>query len=829
MRAGLVVALVSAALAAQQSPPPPVFRSGTELVRFDLRATDASGRPLTDLRADEIEIVEDGSPRPILLFQHFEEPADTYADAQLRAVSAEVSSNRGAPRGHLYLLVFDQAHITTGNELPARRAAERFVSERVRPSDRVAIVGLPGPGPLIGFTADRTRAVAELAKVRGGLERTVITAGGELTVHEAYEIAAGNDRLITDVISRQALQAGADVGGTSDAGLSGAAGRQRDRDDDPASVRRAVIENARTLVAQADAAGRDFMLRLGDVLDRYRNIEGRKTVVLFSEGFEATNLAREVEQVEAAAAGAYAVFYSFDMNRRVGADVSAAAPETLPSSEIQARLEPLGSLAAATDGQLIPDAVGHIDAALDRVAMQARDYYVVGFTPAESARGAPGTYRHVGVRIRRAGAHVSARSGYAVPHDGNDGSPTRRDGIDAALAAPFPQQGLRVDYSTYQLRGDSAGRSQVILALEADLPLRDGVKASADVVFVVRDLHGGRVVASGSDTMPLPATATTGAATGVGRYRVHFDVPPGTYLMRTVVREPGGLVGSADRRIEVRGFSGPDVTASDVFFDSPGNPVPVRASAYRRDGMSGFVETYARSADQLRDLRVTATLVPADGGQPAATVGGELGEPTPGGTGLIRRATLVSPLTDVPAGAYVAHVTVSAGGETVADLTRAIDVREGTAPATAAPSAPELQPRDVLDSDYVKPARAALRAASTPFAAQASKGFDFFERGDYADAAADLAGAFAVDQHNAPVAFVLGWAYEAGGDRRQAIGSWRAAVSIDPKFLPAHLALADAYLRLSENGLAAQAINAGLAALPDSPELQAKLAQLQKR
>jgi Tfp pilus assembly protein PilF len=129
----------------------------------------------------------------------------------------------------------------------------------------------------------------------------------------------------------------------------------------------------------------------------------------------------------------------------------------------------------------------------------------------------------------------------------------------------------------------------------------------------------------------------------------------------------------------------------------------------------------------------------------------------------------------------------------------------------------------------VKPARAALRAASTPFAAQASKGFDFFERGDYADAAADLAGAFAVDQHNAPVAFVLGWAYEAGGDRRQAIGSWRAAVSIDPKFLPAHLALADAYLRLSENGLAAQAINAGLAALPDSPELQAKLAQLQKR
>ena len=45
--------------------------------------------------------------------------------------------------------------------------------------------------------------------------------------------------------------------------------------------------------------------------------------------------------------------------------------------------------------------------------------------------------------------------------------------------------------------------------------------------------------------------------------------------------------------------------------------------------------------------------------------------------------------------------------------------------------------------------------------------------------------------------------------------------------VPAHLALADAYLRLSEKALAEQAIRAGLAALPDSPELQAKLAQIQ--
>jgi VWFA-related protein len=826
MRGLPIVALV-AAFAVQQNPPA-VFRSGTELVRFDVRVTDSSGQPITDLRPDEIQIVDAGAPQPVLLFQHFAEPADTYSEAALRAVSAEVSSNRGAPRGHLYLIVFDQSHISGGNEQVARRAAQRFIEEHVRASDRVAVFGLPGPGPQAGFTADRARAIAELSKVRGGLERDVTSAIGQLTVHEAYEIAAGNERIISDVINRQALQAGNDVGGSSDTTAARAVGRQKDSGEDPRAVRLAVVENARTLVAQADASSRDFLQRLDDVLERYSNVEGRKTVVLFSEGFHNANLARELEQLEAAAADAYAVFCAFDLNRRAGADPTAAAPSASPSSEIQARLEPLGSLAAATDGTLIPDAAGHIDAALARVAAQTRDYYLVGFAPAAAALAAPGSYRHIDVRVSRPGARVSARSGYAVPRPGT--ALVRRTAIDAALAAPFAQQGLRVDYSTYEMRGDDAGRSRVILSLEADLPLREGANASADVVFVVRDMRDGRVAASGTDTMPLPAAAAGGASTGTGRYRVHFDVPPGTYMMRTVVREPGGLVGSADRKLTVRGLTGPDVTVSDLIFNgSAGVPLPVRAQAYRDDGLSGLIELYGRSREQLGDVTVHATLVTADGGVPAATLRADVGDVADTGTAVMRRATIASPLGGITAGAYVAHVKVTAGGEAVADLTREIDVLDGSAPAPPPPAAPELNARDVMDSDYVRPARAALRAASTPAAAQALNGFGLFERGNYVAAAAALAAAFDADRHDAAVAFVLGWAYEASGDRRQAIGAWRAATAIDARFLPAYLALADAYLRMSEDALAVQAVKAGLAALPDSPELQSKLAQIQKR
>src|SRR5512138_3364716 len=45
---------------------PPMFRARTELVRLDVSVTDKAGRPATDLRADEIEIAENGRRRPVV-------------------------------------------------------------------------------------------------------------------------------------------------------------------------------------------------------------------------------------------------------------------------------------------------------------------------------------------------------------------------------------------------------------------------------------------------------------------------------------------------------------------------------------------------------------------------------------------------------------------------------------------------------------------------------------------------------------------------------------------------------------------------------------------
>ena len=91
----------------------------------------------------------------------------------------------------------------------------------------------------------------------------------------------------------------------------------------------------------------------------------------------------------------------------------------------------------------------------------------------------------------------------------------RRQAIDAALAAPFTSQGLRVEYTTYVLRGETPGSPRVVLSLEADLPIGAArQREPAAVVFVVRDARDGRVAASGTDVMPLPAGTAAGRITG---------------------------------------------------------------------------------------------------------------------------------------------------------------------------------------------------------------------------------------------------------------------------------------------------------------------------
>ncbi|HEX4932661.1 MAG TPA: hypothetical protein VFV33_05735, partial [Gemmatimonadaceae bacterium] len=544
-----------------------------------------------------------------------------------------------------------------------------------------------------------------------------------------------------------------------------------------------------------------------------------------------------------------------DLNSRSQRLDEAYVSDTSLSSEVQARIAPLSTLAVETDGAMFVDAASRTDAVLNALADQAGDYYLVGFTPSEDARMNRGKYRRVTVKVNRPGARVSSRTGYAMPPDQT--AADRKRAINSVLGAPFVQQGLKIDYTTYVMKAPQPGHHKVVLTLDAALPVRSANSDAADVVFVARDIRDGRVVASGTDTIPLPATARKGSALGTGTYRVQFNVPAGSYMMRTVVREPGGLVGSADRRIDVRPLNGPDVTASDLVLGSSLGGLPVRPRVYSGDGLSGVLETYGRTPAQLADLSVRLELRRIEDNTPVLAAPGEIAaaEDDIAG-GATRRVNFSLPRASVPPGEYIAHAVVSSRGEIVAERVRQVDVLAGNAPPVATTAvrtvvAPLEIMRGELARQYLRAlqqrasdkvvsdaAAKALQArweeveiglgkvAEPSPASDALRGLTSFVREDYPGAAAALQKAF--DRENdALTAFFLGWAYDGAGDLRQALSAWRSAAHLDPKLISAHLALADGYLKASQPALAVQVLKAGLAVLPDSTELQNRLQQIE--
>jgi VWFA-related protein len=857
----LLLVAVAGQAAPPQTPqaPPVVFRSGVELVRLDVRVVDADGRPVKDLRPDEIRVTEGGEGRRVVLFQHVAEPTGTYVEVARRTIGAEVSTNQGAPRGHLYVLVFDQNHITPGNEQRVRAAAQRFLETRVRPGDRVALFAVPGPGPQIFFSSNPRAVAAELVKVRGALDRTGMASVNGMSTYEAFQIVRGNSTLRDTIASRTGERAGAlDVAPTRPGQAVGAANQS------PMMTNAIIEDSARTAVNQADAESRALLLSLAEIIRRLSHVEGRKSVILLSEGFYADNLASDIEQVAAAAAQAYAVIYSLDINRR-GMDVNAEEPTGgAAAAEIQSRIEPLGTLASDTDGALIIDAVSRIDNALARVADASQDYYLLGFEPSEAARAARDRYRRVKIEVSRPGVSVHARSGYSLPDPSR--KLDRRASIDAALAAPFPQTGVPVEVTTYVMRGAVRGVHRVMMSLQADVPLRSVDATRADVVFVVKNATDGRVVNSGTDTMALPTTARAGSTTGSSRFQVQFDATPGDYLMRVVVREPGGALGTADRRFTVRALDGVDVAASDLVIGPKTGGLPVRATVGPGDVISGVLEIYARRPADLDRVDVKVDLARVGADAPVASSTATLLPVTALAGGASRGAQIDMPVNAVPPGAYVVRATVRAAGETVAELSREVDILAPGARADsgAAPEDARVRPVEILAGDLGRrlltalggmttdrnvvaaatsaaagnwqKTESALRGATPTYAVRVLRGLAMFAGERMSESATELAaaldlpapaGAGAEDKTTrAQTAFLLGWVHSYAGSDTQAISAWRHATILDPSLVAPHLALADAYMRRSEPALAAQVLRAGLAVLPNSHELKQKLQQV---
>ena len=146
----VVLSVVTAgyALTEAQAPSQPTFRAGTTLVEVSAVVT-RDGRPISDLRPEEVVVLDNGQPQPLVAFE--------YVD--LRKVE-------GPAQRRDFVLVVDDLHIHPARTQATIGAALAFV-DALGPYDRFAVVFTAPADSTLQFSTDRDAARAIVRTIRG--------------------------------------------------------------------------------------------------------------------------------------------------------------------------------------------------------------------------------------------------------------------------------------------------------------------------------------------------------------------------------------------------------------------------------------------------------------------------------------------------------------------------------------------------------------------------------------------------------------------------------------------------------------------------------------
>jgi VWFA-related protein len=106
-----------------------------ELVEVDVIAVDGTGRPVVDLRRDELMVLEDGKPRELVSFARVDLPVPPASGPRL----LDVSTNERAEDGRLLFLILDDVNSVRATSPAIRAAASELVS-RLGPRDYVGLM-----------------------------------------------------------------------------------------------------------------------------------------------------------------------------------------------------------------------------------------------------------------------------------------------------------------------------------------------------------------------------------------------------------------------------------------------------------------------------------------------------------------------------------------------------------------------------------------------------------------------------------------------------------------------------------------------------------------
>jgi VWFA-related protein len=599
--------------------PPMTFKVEVNYIEIDATVMDAQGGPVTDLRREDFQLMEDDKPQTVTVFSHVALPVEKGDPllSRVAAVDPDVRSNKREFDGRVFVLMLDDLHTSFSRTGRLRAAATAFIQRHMGANDMAAVV----------YTSSANDRAQEFT---------------------------GNRSLLLSAVNKflgQKLPSGAVGQAEQDAFLaqSGQASTGRD----PYAMERAYKD-------------RQLFARLRGVAEYLSGVHGRrKSIVLFSEGIDtdishgktnsnvrtdatqrtfAADILTELQTTVGVAGRANVSIYAVDPRGLVALESFEAALgaqnlDTMTNifEETRWSQDSLRILAAQTGGIAAVDRNDFTET-FGRIIRDNSNYYVLGYYSTNGRRD--GRFRKVDVKVRRPGLTVRARTGYIAPKGepakNNSSASQASAALQQALSSPIPVAGLTLAAAAVPFR--SGAKASVLIVAEIDgsrftFTEKDGRPWNAVELVALPVDVAGRPVEGTRDELsitPRPQTRDAIIARGV-RLTRRLDLAPGRYQLRIGAREAGGgSTGSVPIDLEVPDFNAVPLSMSGIVLASqsaagiptarvdellkdvlPDMPTVTREFP-RGDELTLYVEVY----DQLttpHKVEITTTATAGDG------------------------------------------------------------------------------------------------------------------------------------------------------------------------------------------------------------------------
>jgi VWFA-related protein len=574
----LTTTIVSALAAGGPQVPdqPKRFPSAVEEVVVDVVVDDRNGTPIGGLRREDFVLAEDGVPQEIVSFEAAEiAPSGATRDplAPRPSVSANPRAGDRSP-GRTFLVLFDDLRLTVAQGESAKGALEDFLRTRVDDADNLVLVTTSGS---IWWGAGVDEGRDDFAALVGGLKGRFAQelSAAQLSDAEAYQIVVRRDaETFEHVLRRYKRMTPGNLGPSREVTgfLDGTeCGPRTNPDHTPDMDPGIVCESARATHLRATASLRDTLGFLERGLAALGGVRGRKSAILVSPGFFYDSELAEFRRVAEASRRANTPVYFLnasglpdmpvEMTALVGQPI---APGDIAIALRDSREAAAGAEVVASDtGGFVVQNTNNLTKGLRRIADEARRYYLIGYTPTNTARD--GKYRKIEVELapRGAGAgdregwEVRARRGYYAPRESV--APRAADApVREALASPLDFSDVPLRMAVYAREETSPGRTRCLVVGEVDvrsLAFREEEGrslASLDLVFVTVGRDGGTTEHAQRVDMKLQPATRERLIRDWYIVTREVELPAGVHQVRMVARDvASGRVGSVSLRIDI--------------------------------------------------------------------------------------------------------------------------------------------------------------------------------------------------------------------------------------------------------------------------------------